>query len=114
MCIRDRCAMISLRDAIEQYLILRRDLGFKLKGAHYLLRDFADFMQDQAAPFITTDLALQWAMRPRSVQPSYWAQRLMAVRCFACPWRIPNLPVLAPQVQACERSDRRSCSPQSW
>ena len=33
--------MISLRDAIEQYLILRRDLGFKLKGAHYLLRGFA-------------------------------------------------------------------------
>ena len=27
-----------------------------------------------------------------------------------CPWRIPTLPVLAAQVQACERSDRRSCS----
>jgi hypothetical protein len=32
----------------------------------------------------------------------------------ACPWRIPILSVLARQVQACERSDRRSCSPQSW
>jgi hypothetical protein len=29
----------------------------------------------------------------------------------ACPWRIPILSVLARQVQACERSDRRSCSP---
>lgn len=75
--------MISLRDAIEQYLILRRDLGFKLKGAHYLLREFAGFMEEQAASFITTDLALQWAMLPRRAQSSYWAQRLMAVRCFA-------------------------------
>jgi hypothetical protein len=41
--------MIGLRDAIEQYLVLRRDLGFKLKGAHYLLREFADFMEEQDA-----------------------------------------------------------------
>jgi hypothetical protein len=31
---------------------------------------------------------------------------------LTCPWRIPILSVLARQVQACERSDRRSCSPQ--
>ncbi len=75
--------MISLRDAIEQYVLLRRDLGFKLNGAQYLLRDFAGFMEDHAAPYITRDLAVQWAMRPQQVQSSYWAQRLMAVRCFA-------------------------------
>ncbi|HZL25408.1 MAG TPA: tyrosine-type recombinase/integrase, partial [Acidobacteriaceae bacterium] len=55
----------------------------KLKGAHYLLRGFAGFMEDQAASFITADLALQWAMLPRRAQSAYWAQRLMAVRCFA-------------------------------
>ena len=60
--------MIALRDAIEQYLVLRRELGFKLKGAHYLLREFADFMEEQNALFITTDLALQWAILPKSVQ----------------------------------------------
>ncbi|MHB8580514.1 MAG: tyrosine-type recombinase/integrase [Ignavibacteriaceae bacterium] len=75
--------MISLRDAIEQYVILRRDLGFKLNGAHYVLREFAGFMEDHAAPYITCDLALQWAMLPQQVQSSYWAQRLMTVRCFA-------------------------------
>lgn len=75
--------MISLRDAIEQYLTLRRDLGFKLTGTHYLLRQFACFMEDQNASFITTDLALQWAMLPRRARCSWWAQRLMAVRCFA-------------------------------
>jgi integrase len=75
--------MISLRDAIEQYLTLRRDLGFKLTGTHYLLRQFACFMEDQTASFVTTDLALQWAMLPRCAHSSWWAQRLMAVRCFA-------------------------------
>jgi site-specific recombinase XerD len=75
--------VISLREAIEQYVRLRRDLGFKLVGARYLLCEFAAFMHDQDAPYITTDLALQWAMRPKDTQPSYWAQRLMAVRCFA-------------------------------
>jgi integrase/recombinase XerD len=75
--------MISLREAIEQYLTLRRDLGFKLTGARYLLRQFAGFMEDQSASFVTTDLALHWAMLPRRAQSSWWAQRLMAVRCFA-------------------------------
>jgi integrase/recombinase XerD len=75
--------MISLREAIEQYLTLRRDLGFKLTGAHYLLHQFAGFMEDQSASFVTTDLALHWAMLPRRAQSSWWAQRLMAVRCFA-------------------------------
>jgi integrase/recombinase XerD len=75
--------MISLREAVEQYVQLRRDLGFKLNGAHHLLCEFAAFMDDRDAAYITTDLALQWAMLPQRVQSSYWAQRLIAVRCFA-------------------------------
>jgi integrase/recombinase XerD len=75
--------MSSLREAIEQYLTIRRDLGFKLTGARYLLRQFAGFMEDKSASFVTTDLALHWAMLPRRAQSSWWAQRLMAVRCFA-------------------------------
>lgn len=75
--------MIPLRKAIEQYLTLRGDLGFKLRGTRYLLRQFARFMEDQSASFVTTDLALHWAMSPRRAQSAWWAQRLMAVRCFA-------------------------------
>jgi hypothetical protein len=33
---------------------------------------------------------------------------------LTCAWRIPILPVLARNVQTCERSDSRSCSPASW
>jgi len=40
-------------------------------------------MEEHGAPFITTERALQWALRPQRAHPSYWAQRLIAVRCFA-------------------------------
>jgi len=75
--------MSTLRNAIEEYIALRRQLGFKLTEPQRWLREFAAFMEEHGAPFITTDLALQWASRPHRVQPLRWGQRLMAVRCFA-------------------------------
>jgi integrase len=75
--------MNTLREAVEAYLLLRRDLGFKLSQAQRWLRDFATFMEQQGAPFITTDRALEWALQPTHVQPAYWAKRLTAVRLFA-------------------------------
>jgi integrase/recombinase XerD len=75
--------MNTLRDAIEDYVRLRRDLGFKLTQTERLLHDFASFMENQEAPFITTERALQWASRPAHTHPSYWAKRLRAIRLFA-------------------------------
>ncbi len=75
--------MSSLRQAIEEYIALRRQLGFKLDRQQFSLREFAAFMEDCGATFITTERALQWALRPQRAHPSYLAQRLIAVRCFA-------------------------------
>jgi integrase/recombinase XerD len=75
--------MSSLRQAIEEYIVLRRQLGFKLDRQQLSLRSFASFMEECGASFITTERALQWALRPRHARPSYLAQRLIAVRCFA-------------------------------
>jgi integrase len=75
--------MNTLREAIDDYLRLRRDLGFKLIQAEHWLHGFAAFMDDQQASFITVERALQWAMCPSDAQPSYWAKRLIAVRLFA-------------------------------
>ena len=75
--------MKSLRESIKGYLSLRRDLGFKLTQAALLLRDFTLFMETKKAPFITTALALEWALRPAYTHPSYWAKRLSAVRLLA-------------------------------
>ncbi len=75
--------MKPLTKAIEDYLALRRSLGFKLRGAGAALTNFAGFMEQQQAESITTPLALVWAQPPRPMQPATWAQRLGYVRGFA-------------------------------
>jgi hypothetical protein len=68
--------MKSLRQAIDDYIRLRRSLGFKLRDMADNLRNFAAFMEQKAAPYVTTELAMEWAMQPADHQPSGWAQRL--------------------------------------
>jgi integrase/recombinase XerD len=75
--------MNTLREAINDYVAMRRGLGFKLVQMECWLRDFAAFMEGRDAACITAELALQWAMKPPDVHPSCWAKRLTAVRCFA-------------------------------
>jgi site-specific recombinase XerD len=78
--------MKPLREAIEDYITLRRRLGFKLRDMADDLREFAGFLEEKAAPYITTELALEWAMQPKDHQPSDWAQRLGYIRVFARYW----------------------------
>lgn len=75
--------MNSLREAVQEYLILRRALGFKLHEAGRGLLDFVTFMEQRRASYITHELALTWAQQPRAVQPAEWARRLSYVRVFA-------------------------------
>lgn len=75
--------MNTLREAINDYLAMRRGLGFKLVQMECWLRDFAAFMEAQSALCVTIELALQWAIQPADGHPSCWAKRLTAVRCFA-------------------------------
>jgi integrase len=75
--------MNTLRQAVQDYLDLRRSLGFKLKEAGNALPDFVAFMEQHRAPYITQALALAWAQQPSDVQPAQWAQRLSCVRQFA-------------------------------
>lgn len=75
--------MNTLRHAVQEYLSLRRSLGFKLKEAGKALLDFVTFMEQHRASYITQALALAWAQQSSNVQPTYWAQRLSFVRGFA-------------------------------
>jgi integrase/recombinase XerD len=75
--------MSSNTDAVEDYLALRRGLGFKLRSAGLALLDFAAFLDHERAPHITNELALRWAMLPQQCQPALWAARLRYVRGFA-------------------------------
>jgi integrase len=75
--------MTNLRQAIEEYLAMRRSLGFKLREAGTGLLDFAAFMERRRASYITQALALAWAQEPTNAQPSHWASRLCYIRQFA-------------------------------
>jgi integrase len=75
--------MKSHKEAVEDYLALRRGLGFKLRSAGLALLDFGAFLDREQASHITNEHALRWAMRPRKCQPSLWAARLGYVRLFA-------------------------------
>ena len=75
--------MSTLRQAIHDYIEMRRNLGFKLDDARRELLAFATFMEQQQVPFITVELALAWSQLPMNAQPSHWACRLSIVRVFA-------------------------------
>ena len=75
--------MKPLREAVQEYLSMRRALGFKLQEAGQALVDFVAFMEKHRASYITQRLALAWAQQPQDVLPAYWAQRLSYVRVFA-------------------------------
>ena len=72
--------MKPLRSAVEDYIALRRSLGFKLRATATGLTEFAAFLEQKEATYITTALALEWAMQPVNHQPSDWARRLGFVR----------------------------------
>jgi len=75
--------MSHLSSHIEDYLAMRRALGFKLKTPGRLLRDFAVFADTAGASTITTDVAVAWAVLPQNASPVWAAQRLSMVRGFA-------------------------------
>jgi integrase len=75
--------MNDLEEAIKDYLVLRRGLGFKLKKHTRFLEEFALFLQGTGESTITSRLALQWAIEPQHIKPCEWAARLSAVRSFA-------------------------------
>lgn len=75
--------MSELHEASQQYLQIRRNLGFQLRGADRALRSFVIFAEREGIPYITTELALRWAKAPAEAQVATWASRLRMVRRFA-------------------------------
>jgi site-specific recombinase XerD len=75
--------MTALRNALTQYVALRRALGTKLDEPARTLVHFVNFVKSEKAEFITTELALRWAMEPQRVQRATWGRRLGMVRGFA-------------------------------
>lgn len=75
--------MSELRCALEEYLAVRRALGFKLRDVARELDRFVAFAEREGAAFITTEMALRWAQQSSRVHPATWSARLGMVRRFA-------------------------------
>lgn len=75
--------MKRLEQALNDYLCIRRGLGFQLQEEESRLRNFVAFVQAERASCITRQLVLRWATRPAKAQPFTWAQRFGIIRRFA-------------------------------
>src|SRR5262249_24493786 len=72
----------ELRQALADYLAIRRSLGYQLARPEKLLGQFISYLEDQGTATVTTGHALAWATLPSGHQ-SWHALRLSAVRGFA-------------------------------
>jgi integrase len=75
--------MSTLAEHVQNYLQVRRALGFKLLGEGQLLANFVAFADAARERTVTIRIALQWARLPSSASPNYLSRRLRAVRGFA-------------------------------
>ena len=74
--------MNTLHSSLQDYLALRRGLGFKMSDAGRMLPGFVSFLEARHESYITAQSALEWAQQA-DVQPAEWARRLGFVRGFA-------------------------------
>jgi integrase/recombinase XerD len=74
----------ALHEAVDDYISVRRSLGFKLVAYPWMLHDFVDYLESHGGSQITTQLALEWAQLPGAGSHlSYLGKRLCVVRGFA-------------------------------
>ncbi|MBU0665696.1 MAG: tyrosine-type recombinase/integrase [Proteobacteria bacterium] len=78
--------MSDLRKAMEEYLKLRRSLGFELLKVAGILRSFVAFAEKETAFHITTDLVIRWVKLSTAKESATLADKYNTVRRFAI-WR---------------------------
>lgn len=75
--------MNALRQALVDYLAVRRVLGYRLARAEKLLAQFLTYLEDRGENHLTTETALAWATLPAGAHRNWMATRLSVVRRFA-------------------------------
>ena len=75
--------MSHLRNALADYLTLRRALGYKMDKAERLLGQFVAFAEDRGEAHVRTETALSWATQPSGAAAIWTSRRLAEVRLFA-------------------------------
>lgn len=74
--------MRSLTDLVDDYLRVRRALGYKLEGTERVLHRFVAYLDAHGAVAVTIADAVGFSTAPPVVSPRTQALRLSAIRCF--------------------------------
>ncbi|MGP8055256.1 MAG: tyrosine-type recombinase/integrase [Limisphaerales bacterium] len=75
--------MRPLNQAVEDYLALRRSLGFKLREYGICLHEFVAFLDKNRSAHLTNKLAVEYATQRQHEKPISWSRRLGIIRGFA-------------------------------
>jgi integrase/recombinase XerD len=75
--------MSALARAAQDYLAMRRSVGYALRQEGRMLAQFVGYCEHRGLTRITTAVALGWATEPAHASASWWARRLAVVRGFA-------------------------------
>lgn len=75
--------MTTLSQRLDDYLTVRRSLGYDLSFSGRVLRGFAAFADREGADHITVDLFLRWKGAFGAANNNTWSARLGMVRVFA-------------------------------
>lgn len=74
---------VPLQQRLDDYLALRRAVGFRLERDAALLAQFVAFAQAAGIEVITVELALAWARLPKEADPIWVSRRLSVIRGFS-------------------------------
>ena len=73
----------SLREMLEQYVAMRRRLGYKFQHQGRMLTGFVEYLEQRGETTITVASAMAWVTAPQGASICYQRQRLSAVRGLA-------------------------------
>jgi integrase len=75
--------MTTLTERLEEYIVVRRSLGYDLSFTARVLRVFTAFAEREGVDHVTVDLFLRWKQAFGKANNNTWSRRLGMVRMFA-------------------------------
>ena len=75
--------MSPLRQALADYLTVRRALGYKLERAEKLLGQYLDYLTQRGEERVTIANAVGWATLPAAGSGAWWAFGMSVLRGVA-------------------------------
>ena len=75
--------MINISKAAQEYLAMRRQLGFRLSYTGCVLKGFSAYLLSKKSSYITVNLAVEYAMLNKNVKTIQWSKKLKIITLFA-------------------------------